>query len=133
MPALLCTESLEVVEVVEEIKSAKNILEPFAWLLQLITGIILIFLVTAHFYLTHMTSHDALSYDSVASRLSSPVYTIMYSILILTVSFHAFNGLRAIILDTEFGARNRRAINLAAFLGFFTAFAYGIYLLAVVP
>ncbi len=118
---------------VVETKSAKNILEPLAWLLQLITGTILVFLVTIHFYLTHMTSHDALRYEFVVERLSTSPYTAMYAILILTVTFHAFNGLRAIILDTEFGAKYRRVINMLIFLAFLSAFAYGIYLLATIP
>ncbi len=112
-----------------EEKSAKNVLEPVAWLLQMISGAILAVLITVHFYVTHMVSHEAIHYNAVIERLHSTGYKAMYAALLFFVAFHAFNGLRAIILDTNFGARNRGAVNALTMLLFVVAFVYGLYLL----
>ncbi len=112
--------------------SAKNVLEPLAWLFQMISGLALAVLVAIHFYVTHLTSHEALSYKAVIARLSNIDYRIMYGLLLFFVSFHAFNGLRAIILDTNFGARNKGAVNAICFILFLVAFFYGLFLLAMI-
>ncbi len=110
-------------------ESAKSVLEPVAWLLQMITGLLMIVFVTLHFYVTHMVSHEALHYQEVIARLNMPEFKVMYTVLLLIVSFHAFNGLRAIALDTNAGVRNRNAINTLTMLMFLVAFFYGLYLL----
>lgn len=113
----------------KEVESAKSVMEPVAWLLQMITGILMALLVAIHFYVTHLVSHESLRYHEVVERLSLPEYRVMYGILLLIVSFHAFNGLRAIALDTGGGMRGRGAINLLTMLMFLVAFLYGIYIL----
>ncbi len=113
-------------------KSARDVLEPVAWIFQLLSGLGLAVLVSIHFYTTHMTSHEALSYSEVIARLARIEYRIMYALLLLFVAFHAFNGLRVIILDTDLGARNRSLINGICFMLFVAAFLYGLYLLAVI-
>ncbi|WP_230972346.1 succinate dehydrogenase [Archaeoglobus neptunius] len=110
-------------------ESAKSVMEPVAWILQMLTGLIMVVLVTVHFYVTHMISHDALEYSAVVERVSSPVFQGMYALLLLVVSFHAFNGLRAIVLDTNAGMRSRGTINVLTTLMFLVAFFYGLYLL----
>ncbi len=107
--------------------SVKNALEPVAWIMQILTGSLMVGFVAYHFYVTHMVGHEALSYGNVISRLGE--LAPFYVILILLVTFHAFNGVRAIILDTNFGARNRRVVN-AVTLSLFVLFAlYGLLLL----
>lgn len=110
-------------------ESAKSVMEPIAWLLQMLTGLLMILLVTVHFYVTHMVSHDALSYSEVVSRVEKPEFQMLYALLLLVVSFHAFNGLRAILLDTSGGMRKKGAVTAITMLGFVAAFGYGIYLL----
>jgi len=113
----------------KEVESAKSVMEPVAWLLQMITGLLMALLVTVHFYVTHLVSHESLRYHEVIERLNLPEYRVMYGILLLVVSFHAFNGLRAIALDTGGGMRSRGAVNLLTILMFLIAFFYGLYLL----
>ncbi|MCX8172829.1 MAG: succinate dehydrogenase [Archaeoglobaceae archaeon] len=102
--------------------------EPFAWLLQVITGISMLFLITIHFFTTH-SAHDLLSYERAVSRLSRFDYKIFYSLLLIFVCFHAFNGLRAIILDTESGMKRKRLVNFLIALIAGIAIAYGLFLL----
>ncbi len=109
--------------------SAKNVLEPIAWLLQMFSGILLVVFVTAHFFMTH-TSHEALSYASVAARFAA--YRAFYAAFLLFVVFHAFNGVRAILLDTNFGAKNRGAVNVLCLIAMLAALAVGAYELSLI-
>jgi len=102
--------------------------EPLAWLLQAVTGLLMVILITVHFFVTH-SAHDLLSYESVVERLSGFGYRLFYALLLLVVSFHAFNGLRAIILDTESGMKRKRLVNVSVFLIALVAVAYGLFLL----
>ena len=102
--------------------------EPLAWLLQAITGILMVFLITVHFFVTH-SAHELLSYESVVERLSEFGYRLFYALLLLVVSFHAFNGVRAIILDTESGMKRKRLVNALICLIALVVVAYGLFLL----
>jgi len=103
--------------------------EPLAWVFQAISGIAMVFLITTHFLLTH-SSHDLLSYDSVLYRMTNMEYKIFYALLLIFVTFHAFNGLRAIILDTEGGMRKKGAVNAVIVTATLIAIFYGLYLLS---
>lgn len=103
--------------------------EPVMWLLQAITGIAMLFLITVHFLTTH-TAHEMLSYENAVARLKSAEYRAFYFLLLLFVAFHAFNGLRAIMLDTEGGMRRKKAVNAAVFLIALVVFCYGAVLLS---
>ncbi|MFN3384478.1 MAG: succinate dehydrogenase [Archaeoglobaceae archaeon] len=103
--------------------------EPAAWIFQAITGIAMVFLITAHFLTTH-ANHEMLSYESAVSRLESFEYKVFYFFLLLFVTFHAFNGLRAIILDTEGGMRRKKALNAIISVIALVVFFYGIFLLS---
>lgn len=108
--------------------TAKNVLEPLAWLLQVLTGMAMVFLVTFHFLTTH-TAEGALEYAHVAERFA--MYSPIYVALLLVVVFHAFNGLRAILLDTSFWARRRRATNVLSLLLMLVAIAVGGFILSI--
>jgi len=110
----------------------RSVLEPFGWIFQMITGILLLGFVLFHLYITHLSSHEALSYEQVVLRLSDPTIKAFYWIFLIAVAFHAFNGLRAIILDTDFGGRNARAVNAITMLLFLAATAYGGLLLIAI-
>ncbi|MEM0301779.1 MAG: succinate dehydrogenase [Archaeoglobaceae archaeon] len=102
--------------------------EPIAWVLQAITGIAMVFLITVHFFATH-SAHDLLSYESAVERLKSFDYKLFYALLLIVVSFHAFNGLRAVILDTEGGMKRKRLVNVSIAMLAILAIAYGLFLL----
>jgi succinate dehydrogenase / fumarate reductase membrane anchor subunit len=102
--------------------------EPLAWLFQVITGILMVFLITVHFLVTH-SAHNLLSYESVVERLSRLDYRLFYALLLLVVSFHAFNGLRAVILDIEGGMRRKRLVNALVSVFAVVVIAYGLFLI----
>lgn len=107
----------------------KRVLEPAAWIFQMISGLLLAALIAIHLYVTHFSAHDALAYENVMQRFRDAGFKAVYTILLLAVTFHAFNGVRAIILDTDFGARNRKAVNWLLILLFLATFGYGLLLM----
>jgi len=107
----------------------KRVLEPVAWLFQILSGLVLAALVAVHLYVTHYATPDALAYDNVVERFRDAGFRAMYAVFLLAVTFHAFNGVRAIVLDTDFGARNTRAVNWLLMLLFVAAFVYGLFLM----
>ena len=107
----------------------KRVLEPAAWILQMISGLLLAALIAIHLYVTHFSAHDALAYENVVQRFRDSGFRAVYALLLLAVTFHAFNGVRAIVLDTDFGAKNRKAVNWLLMLLFVAAFGYGLLLM----
>lgn len=103
--------------------------EPLAWVFQAITGVAMLFLISLHFLTTH-TAHELLSYESVVERLKSIEYKIFYIFLLVFVAFHAFNGVRAIFLDTEGGMKRKKAVNAVTLVIAVVAILYGIFLLS---
>lgn len=99
--------------------------EPFAWLMQVTTGILMVFLVTYHFLVTH-TVHGALRFESVAERF--PELSLFYGVLLVVVCFHAFNGLRAILLDMNL---NRSAVNALTAILTIVSIGVGIYIISL--
>ena len=99
--------------------------EPIAWLLQIVTGILMVFFITYHFIITH-TSEGALEYLSVAKRF--PALSLFYVILLITVCFHAFNGLRSILLDMNV---NRSAVNILTSILMIASIGVGLYIISL--
>ncbi|MCS7121149.1 MAG: succinate dehydrogenase [Archaeoglobaceae archaeon] len=109
--------------------SARKVLEPIAWLLQVSTGLLMIFLVTFHFLITH-THEEALKFEEVVKRFE--VYKAFYILLLLAVVFHAFNGLRAILLDTNFGVYRKRLVNSFVTIVAILALLSGLYIIYII-
>jgi len=112
------------------ISHTKKVLEPVGWILQMLTGLLLLGFVVFHLYITHMISEHALEYNMVIERLSDPAIKAFYWIFLVSASFHGFNGLRAIVLDTNFGGRRERLINNLTMVLFVLAVVYGGVILA---
>lgn len=88
--------------------------EPLAWLFQAISGIAMVFLITAHFLITH-SSHDLLSYESVVFRMSNAEYKIFYALLLIFVTFHAFQRAPGYNLRHRKGMKRRKAVSATVF------------------
>ncbi len=112
----------------EENKMDTKKLEPIAFIFQLFSGILLAVFVASHIYITHL-NEEALKYESVVERLSNSTIKVIYFLFLVIVCFHAFNGLRAILLDTNFGKRNARMVNLLCLIISIVSILYGATLL----
>ncbi|MBD3237258.1 MAG: succinate dehydrogenase, cytochrome b556 subunit [Candidatus Eisenbacteria bacterium] len=75
-----------------------------AWLLNRISGILIIFYLAAHVWVTHHLSHGAETYAQVMAFLSSPLFKLLEIGLIGVVLYHLMNGIRIILVDFGKGA-----------------------------
>ncbi len=91
-----------------------------AWLMQLLTGLALTILVAYHFLITHI--FGSLQLEDVVARFHE--LREFYTILLIVVAFHAFNGLSVIV--EELGWRKFTRIFYAIMVG---VVAYGLFLL----
>ena len=105
----------------------------WGWVLQAVTGIGVLGLVTAHMVANHFVVPEGIrDYDQVLAYLSSPLIVGLEVAFLATVTWHALLGVRAILFDFGFAPRVERAITrgLAA-LGIVTV-GYGLWLTWVI-
>ncbi|MFQ6618847.1 MAG: succinate dehydrogenase, hydrophobic membrane anchor protein, partial [Fidelibacterota bacterium] len=69
------------------------------WLFQRITAIFLVIGLVVHFYVLHFVIEGDITFEKVASRLSSPWWITFDLLLLAAVIYHGLNGVWGIILD----------------------------------
>ena len=83
----------------------------WAWILQRLTAVLLIFFLGTHLAVLHYVDENLIiNFAGVATRMKSVLYLFVDGGLLLVGLYHALNGLRAVILDFGFGENGRRAI-----------------------
>jgi len=90
------------------------------WLMQLLTGLALTFLVAYHFLITHI--FGSLQLNEVVARFHE--LKAFYAVLLVVVTFHAFNGLS--VIAEEIG---RGRLAKAFYVVMAVVMAYGLLLL----
>ena len=91
-----------------------------AWLMQLLTGLALVFLVAYHFLITHI--FGSLKLEDVVARFHE--LKAFYAVLLIVVAFHAFNGVSVIV--EELGWKRFAKVFYAVMI---VVIAYGMFLL----
>jgi succinate dehydrogenase / fumarate reductase membrane anchor subunit len=77
-----------------------------AWILQVVSGVLLVFLLGVHIVMQHFVASGGLrDYAQVVSYLSNPVVLAVESLFVIVLIWHAMLGLRAVLLD--FGPSRR--------------------------
>jgi len=94
-----------------------------SWLLQLLTGLCLAFLVSYHFIVTHVVG--GLQVEDVIRRFHE--FKLFYAVFVVIVTYHAFNGLK--IIAIEYGLRRLGNVFYVLLL---LALMYGLFLLSTV-
>jgi len=70
------------------------------WLLQRVTGIMLVLLLILHTVIAHYTvPSGGLTYQWVASRMAYPLWKLFYLFFLLLCAYHGLNGLWMIVQD----------------------------------
>jgi succinate dehydrogenase hydrophobic membrane anchor protein len=102
-----------------------------AWIFQVISGVLLVFLLGAHIVMQHFVAKGGLrDYAQVMSYLSNPAVLAFESLFVIVLIWHAMLGLRAVLLDFGFGPRGQALITRGVVaLGVVTA-AYSFWLIA---
>jgi succinate dehydrogenase cytochrome b556 subunit len=104
-----------------------------AWILQVVSGVLLVLLLSLHIVTQHFVVKGGLrDYAQVVSYLSNPVVLAVESLFVVVLIWHAMLGLRAILLDFGFGRRGQAWITYGVTaLGAVTA-AYSFWLIATI-
>ena len=99
------------------------------WLLQAVTGLLLLALLGVHIIANHFVVEGGLrTYQDVVAYLSHPLIFVWEILFLVVVSTHAALGLRAIVLDLGPGPRVERLVNGVLVLLTVFAIGYGICL-----
>jgi succinate dehydrogenase / fumarate reductase membrane anchor subunit len=104
-----------------------------AWVLQAITGAVVLALVAVHMIVQHFVLPEGLrDYAAVTAWLASPVAVAVEVAFLGTVTWHALLGVRAVLLDLGPSTRVARLVTwILAVIGAATVL-YGLWLTGVV-
>ena len=71
----------------------------WAWVLHRITGVTIFFFLFVHVLDTAVIRINADEYDAIINTYKTPIIGLMEIALVFCVLFHAFNGVRVILID----------------------------------
>ena len=102
----------------------------FAWLAQVVSGVLLLVLLTVHMVAQHFVVEGGLrTYDQVIAWIRNPVVFAVEALLLVCVTWHGIAGIHAVLLDLGLRGRVERiAARVLLDLGVVTVL-YGLWLL----
>jgi succinate dehydrogenase hydrophobic anchor subunit len=102
----------------------------FAWLAQVVSGVLLLVLLTVHMVAQHFVVSGGLrTYDQVIAWISNPVVFVVEALLLVCVTWHGIAGVHAVLLDLGLRGRAERMV-ARVLLGLAVATVlYGLWLL----
>jgi succinate dehydrogenase / fumarate reductase membrane anchor subunit len=99
------------------------------WLLQVVSGALLILVLGLHMVAHHFVVEGGLrDFADVVAYISNPLIYVIELVFLVVVTIHAMLGLRAILLDLGPGESAIRAINWLLTLVGIGIVAYGVWL-----
>jgi succinate dehydrogenase / fumarate reductase membrane anchor subunit len=102
------------------------------WLLQRVTGILLVLLLALHTIIAHYTvPAGGLSYQWVASRMAYPLWKLFYLFFLLLCVYHGLNGIWMIVQD--YVHRDGLRISIFGALILLALLMLGLGTLTIVP
>ncbi len=102
----------------------------WAWLLQRISAVLLLALLSIHIGVLHFIRPGGeISFHTVNIRLETLLYMVVDYGLLGIVLYHGLNGARNVLLDFTFGLRAEKAISLVLLLVGVVDFLYGAWAL----
>ncbi len=102
----------------------------WTWLLQRITGLLLVFYLFAHLWVLHYANlPNKVAFDEILARLQSPLFLVFDLMLLALVIFHALNGVRVIVIDFGISSRAQKMLFWGLMLLGFAMFLFGVYAL----
>jgi succinate dehydrogenase cytochrome b556 subunit len=102
----------------------------WTWLLQRVTGLLLVFYLFAHLWILHYANlPNKVAFDEILARLQSPLFLVFDLMLLALVIFHALNGVRVIIIDFGISSRAQKILFWGLMLLGLAMFLFGVYAL----
>ena len=105
----------------------------FAWLAQVVSGVLLLVLLTVHMVAQHLVVEGGLrTYDQVIAWIRNPVVFAVETLLLICVTWHGIAGVHAVLLDLGLRGRTERIV--ARILGdvAVATVLYGLWLLYMI-
>lgn len=75
-----------------------------AWVAQAFTGVLLVILLSVHLLANHFLAGGLMTYEQVRAYLSNPWVMTLEVLFLVTVTYHALLGVRAMGLDLGLSA-----------------------------
>jgi succinate dehydrogenase cytochrome b556 subunit len=105
----------------------------WSWILQALTGALLLVLLGLHMVVQHFVVEGGLrNYQQVVEYLSNPFVFLLETAFLVVVTWHALLGVRAILLDLGLKPATERKLSTALTIVGVVAIAYGIWLSATI-
>jgi succinate dehydrogenase membrane anchor subunit len=104
----------------------------FAWMAQVVTGVLLLVLLTVHMVAQHFVVEGGLrTYDQVITWLRNPVVFTVEALLLVCVTWHGIAGVHAVLLDLGLRGRAERVVARVLLDLAVATIVYGLWLLSV--
>ncbi|HEY3129841.1 MAG TPA: succinate dehydrogenase, cytochrome b556 subunit [Acidobacteriota bacterium] len=100
-----------------------------AWLIQRVTGILLLFYLLLHVRTVHKLSEGPEAFNAAMALFRHPLFKLLEIALLGTVILHALNGIRITVIDLGIGQEKQREL----FWGFTLALGALLFLAGAVP
>jgi succinate dehydrogenase hydrophobic anchor subunit len=105
----------------------------FAWLAQVVSGGLLLVLLTVHMVAQHFVVSGGLrTYDQVIDWIRNPLVFAVEALLLVCVTWHGIAGVHAILLDLGLRGRAERIAARVLFDLAVVTILYGLWLLFMV-
>jgi succinate dehydrogenase / fumarate reductase cytochrome b subunit len=101
----------------------------WAWILHRLSGLALIFYLTLHIWVINTLTMGPEKFDGVTQFLSSPLFKLLEVGLWGVILYHAFNGIRVVIVDFFKGSLAHKKLFAALIVIAFVLWALGSYML----
>jgi succinate dehydrogenase hydrophobic anchor subunit len=102
----------------------------FAWLAQVVSGVLLLVLLTVHMVAQHFVVEGGLrTYDQVIAWIRNPVVFVVEALLLVCVTWHGIAGVHAVLLDLGLRGRAERIAARVLFDLAVATILYGLWLL----
>jgi len=101
----------------------------WAWILHRLAGLALIFYLSIHLWVINALTLGPDKYNDVMTFLASPLFKILEAGLWGVILFHAFNGIRIVMVDFFKGSLFHKKLFVVLIAIAFALWAVGTYLL----
>ena len=102
----------------------------FAWLAQVVTGVLLLVLLTVHMVAQHFVVEGGLrTYEQVIAWIRNPVVFAVEALLLVCVTWHGIAGVHAVLLDLGLRGRAERIVARVLLDLAVVTILYGLWLL----
>lgn len=101
----------------------------WAWMLHRLSGLALIFYLSLHIWVINSLTYGPDTFNKVMTFLGSPLFKILEVGLWGVILFHAFNGVRVVIVDFFKGSLVHKKLFFILIAIAFVMWAWGSYII----